>query len=166
MEGLYAVDIAQWDNQYGLSYHRLTDKVKKVKQIEFLSATVNGLSCTMEKCNTESQIIDYVKELVDDTVENPSGDYLADFTKYIMNGEEDNVGKPIGLVMMYFDREKAEQKATEFYDENGERHPVYKIIIKIKVTMMSGTVGNFEHEINWVPGLGMGGYFWVGRDYS
>ena len=160
MDGLCAEDVTQWDNQYGLSYHRLTDKVQKVRKIEFLSATVNGLSCTLEKCSTESQLIAYVKKLVDEDVENPTGDYLADYTNYIMPGE-DNVGKPIGLVMMYFDKEKAEQKATEFLDMDGEKYPYYYFLITIKVTMMDGTVGNFEHTFRWAPASGMGSYFSV-----
>ena len=127
MGGLYAEDVTQWDSQYGISYHRLTDKVQKVQKIDFLSATVNGLNCTIEKCSTESQLIAYVEKLVDEDVKNPTGDYLADYTNYIMPGE-DNVGKPIGLVMMYFDKEKAEQKATEFLDMDGEKYPYYYFI--------------------------------------
>lgn len=157
MDGLYALHATQWYNQYGISYHRITDEVQKVQKIEFLSATVNGLSCTIDKCSTESQLIAYVKELVDENVENPTGDYLADYTNYTMP-EEDNVGKPIGLVMMYFDKEKAEQKATEFFEDYGERYPYYYFIITIKVTMMDGTVGNFKHTFKWPPAF-LGSYF-------
>lgn len=162
MDGMYAHTVAQWDDQFGLSYHRITDIEQKVKQIEFVSATVNGVSCTMDKCNTESQISNYVKEMVEDYVENPSGDYITEYNNFIADtiGEDAyNLGKPIGLVMLYYDREKAEQKATEFSERDGLENPVHKFIIKIKVTMMDGTVGNFEHRIKWDTAE-MGGYFY------
>lgn len=158
MDGIYAIDVAAWDDFYGVSYHRLTDKVQKVQKIDFVSATVNGLSCDISKYTTESQLIECVKELVDGNVENPTGDYLADYTHYIMPGE-DNVGKPIGIIFMMFNREQAEQTATEFVDSYGQKCPVYDFIITIKVTMMDGNVGNFEHRFKFAPALGQGGYF-------
>ena len=121
MDGIYAIDVAAWDDFYGVSYHRLTDKVQKVQKIDFVSATVNGLSCDISKYTTESQLIECVKELVDGNVENPTGDYLADYTHYIMPGRQ--CREAYWNYFMMFNREQAEQTATEFVDSYGQKCP-------------------------------------------